>query len=69
MDNNHHLYTDMDDLDLCRDYCTCGTPDPYNDGHTENCAMALPISILREVESLVERESNNGLHTLSLFRV
>ncbi len=46
-------YTDMNDLDLCKDYCTCGTPDPYNCGHPEVCAMSIPVDILREVEAIV----------------
>lgn len=45
-------YTDIGDLDLCETYCTCGTPDPYNCGHTESCPMSFPVDILREVEAI-----------------
>ncbi len=50
--SHNHLFTDLGDLDLCETYCSCGTPDPYNLGHTESCAMSLPIDILREVEAI-----------------
>lgn len=45
----------MDDIDLADTYCTCGSPDPLE--HLDTCVMALPIDILREVESLVKEES------------
>lgn len=38
-------------LQLCKDYCSCGTPDPLD--HTEKCPCSLPLDILEEVEELV----------------
>ena len=46
------IYTKMKDIDLNQTYCTCGTPDPVYDGHTEGCLMSIPIEILREVEDI-----------------
>ena len=46
---------DMDDvehLSHCRDYCNCGTPDPLNEGHSDDCPAALSVEILREVDAL-----------------
>lgn len=49
--------TALEDLDLCHDYCSCGSPDPHNAGHSPSCTMTLPISVLREVESLCTLKS------------
>jgi len=41
-------------LDLCKDYCNCGTPDPLMEGHTSNCPMNLSVEILLETEETLQ---------------
>lgn len=39
-------------LVLCRDYCSCGNPDPLNEDHTADCPMTLPLEALEEAEAI-----------------
>ena len=43
---------DRTHLNLCEDFCDCGTPDPLYEGHAKSCLMSLPLEILMEVETI-----------------
>lgn len=43
---------DSETLALCKDWCTCGNPDPLREEHAHDCLFVnFPLEIMQEVEN------------------